>query len=518
MEFAMKRIFDYFMHWSAAFADVVLLGFAWRIFANKYSSGAEIEAARWLLLLTAVLMINFALRGAVSSLSGAEAAKGVRSRKNNSAGNLSAVSVNALICVNAVLTLASAYIGGRYFVVPRPPLPAALLMAAFAAVSVVHTAILAEDKPRQDRLALTLDVTLAATAASIAISHTPEGDAADALSLAGTACCVCLFAALAAFRLKPSASRAAHGGGRGLFAAIGFAGGLILAAAALLTPVLGGMKPASEGIAGGFSAFFSGIGSFFAGFADILERFLTWLLALLNIQGGSYSVTEEGPAAVAAEGGREAASPAGLIFVAVIAVCMLAGLIGSMVRLRGKRLRVVAGADDGSEDGSRSGTGGILMIFKELFERARYAFSCARYRNTPAGLFLRTERRFRRGELKKAVHETPPGYLRRLACCVEGRVHDAAEGRAEERGQDAAEGRAEERVQDAAEGRAKERVQAAVEDRAKERGQAAADSRAASFRTLADILEKQYYRGEQAALPGGFARKYIADLKHVEIM
>jgi hypothetical protein len=178
----------------------------------------------------------------------------------------------------------------------------------------------------------------------------------------------------------------------------------------------------------------------------------------MHIESSEWTPEESGVVMGNAEASGDGGSPAALILIAVIAVLMLAGLLRTIRRLRGKRITSEGNRGEDSAVASMGITQGVGRLWRGIRDRVAFAYQLLRHRDSAGALFVMTERRLRRKGLARSVKETPSAYLRRLSDEIQKKAESKVDGN--------------------------------------------------YFCQLADILERQYYRGQATALPEGFAEEY----------
>ena len=155
----------------------------------------------------------------------------------------------------------------------------------------------------------------------------------------------------------------------------------------------------------------SAIGSFLR---RIIDAFYAWLNSLF---GESYVYDFDVDAysqRVGTEIYREYKDVSWLIPVIAVAVITV-GLI-LIIRFRKKHLgRRRKKEREGSEERTRIRSGRASRLYRRLIAPIAFWIRYLRNRSTPAGRFIRFERRMRRKGVRRPAYETPHAFLRRLA-------------------------------------------------------------------------------------------------------
>ncbi|MBO4410276.1 MAG: hypothetical protein J5775_05945, partial [Spirochaetales bacterium] len=316
--------------------------------------------------------------------------------------------------------------------------------AVFASLVIIlatDVAFMAPRLPKRGEMVLFFDISLIFGGLFIALSGSDILACRRLFTIWGLLGCIMALTALASLRL-----RAPQEGESPLRPVLSLLALLAFAGVLYLLSLLalGELESMSSTLVGFLKRAVSAIGAFIL---KVLNAILDWLNSLFredmiyDFEADIYSQTIESNVY------REYGSGRWILVSALVLV--FGALVVMIIRLRGKRMKAKdddSAVSDGKSSASRAG---LPRLFRTLSGRFGFMLRYLKNRNSAPALFIWTERRLRKSGIRRRPDETPPSFLRTSAAAKAGNPGELA--------------------------------------------------------ILADALEMQFYAGEEAVLPEGFA-------------
>ena len=343
--------------------------------------------------------------------------------------------------VNITAGAAGAFWLQNLVVLTSADITARAVFASLVIILATDAAFMAPRLPRRGEMVLFFDISVIFGAVFIAMSGSDILACRRMFTVWGLLGCIMALTSLASLRL-----RAAQEGESPLRPVLALLALLAFAGVLYLLSLLalGELESMSSSLVGFLKRAVSAMGAFIL---RILNAILDWLNSLFredmiyDFEADIYSQSIESNVY------REYGSGRWILISALVLV--FGALLVMIIRLRGKKLKA---KDDGSSvsDGrSSTSKAGLPRLLQKLSGKIGFMLRYLRNRNSAPGLFIWTERRLRKSGIRRRPDKTPPSFLRTDAACRVANPDEMA--------------------------------------------------------LLADALEMQFYAGQEAVLPEGFA-------------
>lgn len=339
-----------------------------------------------------------------------------------------------------------------------------VVLIILTAAPAAHSAMLTDEEPGQQQNVLYLDAAVAATALILFLADKGTLFPTDGLILLGKLTCLALLLSLILSRVgkRPGASHSGRS-----FAGALILGGLLLLSFLFAVLAASHFQGISSGIVGSVVWLCQQLLQVLRAFGNKVGSFFLWLLSLFPAKDEDWIPPEpESTAIMMEETAADSYDTIALILLILLGIAAMAGIACLLYRLRGKRwqeksLEERAVPNLPRKNGFRDQ---LQKLWQKMKQNLRFELSYLRNRRTPAGLLVWTERKLRSTSLSRRESESPPAFLRRLDTQVSMPDKQSPP----------------------------PNVQAPLPD----------------FQTLANLLERQFYRRTEEALPSGFYREY----------
>ena len=317
------------------------------------------------------------------------------------------VKLPVFVAVNTVAAAACTFFLQRALVLSAGSVATHLIFSAMVLILFTDSAITAIRNPKRTELLATFDLSIVLEAVLIALSGTELMKEHSQFIVWGFVSCISVLAVLTVMRVRRS------GGEDRKKPVAGYAVLLGVLLALCLTAYLSlrDLESVSASLVNLITRALTAIGAFLR---RIIDAFYEWLLSLF---GESY-VYDFDPNAysqrVGSEIFREYRDMRWLIPVVFSVLIAVAVMI--IIRHRKKRLGNKRRRDSSDRDiRTTTRTRRFARLRRTLADRISFWIRYLKNRNSPAGRFIRLERKLRRHGIRRKKSETPHAFLRRLS-------------------------------------------------------------------------------------------------------